>query len=327
MTNHYVRSPADDRDWVFENLCSSPTEISSVWAEPTLNYSCYGEPIRDQGNRGTCAAFAGAAIREMYDNIKNGRQPGVSAKYRDEVSADGSNWLSPEFIYYHRDVRPVGGMYGRNVFKVLQKIGTVPEELFPYKISRDIEPSAELRGLAMQYRIRNYARVETVDGLKQALVKLGPCYMSLPLYCRKELYWWRKTLADIPNTLADITVETLLESPRSSETRSSTGHAVVVVGYNSDGFILRNSWGPEWNGDGHVVLPYSDWPLVWECWVPIVDVQSPIIRRNKMGFETGPAHEAKPVHETISPASPRPGRIRRWLLSCVGAIQRCLAAE
>lgn len=35
------------------------------------------------------------------------------------------------------------------------------------------------------------------------------------------------------------------------------GHAIVCVGYNKDGWIMRNSWGPRWGDRGHFYLPYS----------------------------------------------------------------------
>lgn len=35
------------------------------------------------------------------------------------------------------------------------------------------------------------------------------------------------------------------------------GHAVLFVGYNKDGFILRNSWGEEFGDKGYTTFPYN----------------------------------------------------------------------
>ena len=35
-------------------------------------------------------------------------------------------------------------------------------------------------------------------------------------------------------------------------------HSMTVVGYNNEGFILRNSWGNGWGDDGHTIFPYKD---------------------------------------------------------------------
>ena len=44
------------------------------------------------------------------------------------------------------------------------------------------------------------------------------------------------------------------------------GHAVACVGWNEKGFIIRNSWGPDWNGDGYVIYDFKDWGMHWELW-------------------------------------------------------------
>jgi len=36
-------------------------------------------------------------------------------------------------------------------------------------------------------------------------------------------------------------------------------HAFALVGYNSDGFIIQNSWGSHWGYQGFAVLSYADW--------------------------------------------------------------------
>jgi hypothetical protein len=187
------------------------------------------QPSRDQGRRGTCAAFTGSAIKEIHE--------------RDE----GFNeWMSPEFIYYHRENKPATGMYGRNVFQILQKIGSVPESKYPYRNDENAPaPDKELYETATKYRIANYAKVTTVNGLKRALLELGPCYLQLPLYSSRPHFW------------------------RANGEKSAGGHALTVIGFNKTGFILKNSWGPTWNGDGCIIFPYNEWDLLWECWVPV----------------------------------------------------------
>ncbi|MGE3849902.1 MAG: N-acetylmuramidase domain-containing protein [Gammaproteobacteria bacterium] len=46
------------------------------------------------------------------------------------------------------------------------------------------------------------------------------------------------------------------------------GHAFAIVGYTRDGFIVHNSWGPQWGRGGFAVLQYSDWLRnAMDCWV------------------------------------------------------------
>ena len=47
------------------------------------------------------------------------------------------------------------------------------------------------------------------------------------------------------------------------------GHAMTVVGYNEEGFIIRNTWGINWGDKGYCIYPYSDWGSHWEIWTTI----------------------------------------------------------
>ena len=49
------------------------------------------------------------------------------------------------------------------------------------------------------------------------------------------------------------------------------GHAMVVVGYDEEGFIIRNSFGEKWGKKGYCWYPYADWGAHWEIWTTIDD--------------------------------------------------------
>ena len=42
-----------------------------------------------------------------------------------------------------------------------------------------------------------------------------------------------------------------------------------MVGYNKEGFIIRNSWGTEWGDNGYTLYKYSDWGHHWELWTTV----------------------------------------------------------
>ncbi|MFA5845154.1 MAG: C1 family peptidase [Coriobacteriia bacterium] len=50
--------------------------------------------------------------------------------------------------------------------------------------------------------------------------------------------------------------------------RADAGHAVALVGYTREGFIIQNSWGPKWGDKGFALLPYEDFLLhATDVWV------------------------------------------------------------
>lgn len=226
-----MKSPHDSSDWIFERLARAPPNLFLSEFPDEFDLQQYAQPPRNQGRRDTCAGFVAATIKEIQEN----RDCGFN------------EWMSPEFIYYHRENKPSDGMYPRDVFKILQKIGSVPEVVFPYSSDGNIPPpSDKIYKLAENFKIANYARVTTINGVKRALLELGPCLLLLPLYKSRPEFW--KPTDD--------------EKPRG-------GHAVTIIGYNATGFKLMNSWGDDWNGNGYIIYPYSDWNLHWECWVSV----------------------------------------------------------
>jgi len=43
------------------------------------------------------------------------------------------------------------------------------------------------------------------------------------------------------------------------KTSATGGHAFAIVGYTGDGFIIQNSWGPDWGYAGFALLLYEEW--------------------------------------------------------------------
>ncbi len=94
-------------------------------------------------------------------------------------------------------------------------------------------------------KIERYSMVKSEIALKQALLLNGPCIggMYVRDFDRTE-FWLGK--------------------------ENNGGHAIAIVGYNKDGFIIRNSWGKSYGKNGYSVLKYKDFACLLECWT-IVD--------------------------------------------------------
>ena len=231
-----IPSPPDNRDHVFEHRTRSLTRSSrsniklpkKLDLRKLLNFS------RNQGKRGTCAAFSACAIKEYHERL--------------DVNYQG--YLSPNSVYYYRSNKPNSGMFLRDVMKILYQQGIAHESDFPYdQIEEPNQIPLEAVNRMKDYRIKEYARVSTINGLKEALYTNGPCIIAFPVYDGKPEFW----------------------RALSSDSVVSGGHAVAVVGYDDKGFILRNSWGKTWNMDGCVHYPYDEWGSEWECWTSVDD--------------------------------------------------------
>jgi len=92
--------------------------------------------------------------------------------------------------------------------------------------------------------INDYAVIGSMQILKQAIVCNGPVLIALPVYDSSRNDFWNG--AELEG-----------------------GHCVAVVGYDNDGFIIRNSWGRSYGKNGYWTLPYSDFTKVREIWTII----------------------------------------------------------
>jgi hypothetical protein len=189
--------------------------------------------VRDQGIQGTCSAQTAAAMKEWQENI--------DIQFREH--------MSPQFIYNLRQMVGEEGMTPRDTMKILYKIGIVPEKDYPYgklEVSSGIDLALILK--ASRYRIAGYAKIGTLDSLKKAIFANGPCYIAFPVYDVNSKEFWK---------------------PSYKGQTSLGGHAVTVVGWTKDSFIIRNSWSANWGDNGYTYYKFSDWGMHWEAWTTI----------------------------------------------------------
>lgn len=91
--------------------------------------------------------------------------------------------------------------------------------------------------------ISQYGRVMSELMLKYALIMNGPCFGALPVYSDRDCFW-RKGYGD----------------------NLQGYHAIALVGYNKEGFVIRNSWGKSFGDDGYVTIPYNEFNELIEIW-------------------------------------------------------------
>ena len=224
-----VQSPPDSRDFVFSQEGETPTTFDM---RPSLL------PVRNQGAQGSCFAMSTACMKEYQERKDYGLK----------------EYLSPQFFYDQRfnlyDARGDNdeGMYGRDVMTLLSKVGICTEQEYPYGTPQDrTDVTTDIYESASKHRVAGYAAVRTLNALKKSLVDNGPCLIGFPVYHYGE-YMWKPEYEGQP---------------------MSGGHAMTVVGYTEDSFIIRNSWGDRWGDGGYCYYPFEDWGAHWELWTTI----------------------------------------------------------
>jgi len=227
-----VPSPKDDRDFQFEYLAGLTETTIEVVVPETLDLRDPRIPVRDQGPDGACVGFSCACMKTWQET-----------KDTSDIIEDQ---MSPAFVYNMRDNRSISGMIPRNALEILRLYGIVYEKDFPYVPGNIVIPAGSLLAKASRFKIDGYAMVRTLIGLKQALASSGVCILILPVYNFTKQFW----IASAGETLKGY-------------------HCVSIVGYNTEGFILQNSWGTKWGNDGYTIYPYLQWGSHVECWSSI----------------------------------------------------------
>jgi C1A family cysteine protease len=233
-----IPSSIDIRDWSADSIFSSKITIPSKFDFREILL-----PVRNQGTINASGACVGATIKEWQEFYNIGFY----------------GYMSPTFLYNNRTNQDGTYMSGREIMKILKNHGSCREMLYSKDNIQDIQDiSPEVYKEANNFRIKAYARVYTVNTLKTALLKNGPCFISFPVFNESKNLWKAKT-----------------------GERQKGGTAMTVVGYNEKGFILRNSWGVKWGKNGYCTYPYEDWGSHFEIWTTIDDTSSNIDEKPK----------------------------------------------
>jgi C1A family cysteine protease len=144
------------------------------------------------------------------------------------------------------------GMYLEDAIKVIDNLGMLPEQDYPFSTVDDSNPAfpnvltqlpsnAQVEQ-AKKFRIsQGWERVPSVHAMKKSLSEGKPVVFAFMIY---------SSIANAQNGV--------IPMPTAKDEMIG-GHAILAVGYDNvrRHFIIRNSWGAEWGDKGYGYLPYD----------------------------------------------------------------------
>ena len=245
----------DIRDWFYQ---------PSLNPLPDQLINCDNVPaILNQGEEGACTGFALAA-NINYHLAVNGRcnvaditRIGASPRMLYEMARRYDEW--PGERYEGSSAR--GTMKGWTAHGVVTR-NSWKDNLFGVKHFDD-EKARE----ALNIPAGAYYRVvhRNVRDMHSALNEAGILYATIMIHDGwddpKNFYKIYDYTDDGENKRIKLPII-------QRKGRAADGHAIAIVGYTKEGFIVQNSWGKGWGHKGFAVLPYEDWMLhASDCWV------------------------------------------------------------
>lgn len=186
--------------------------------------------VKNQSSVSSCVAHAMSEIIEYFN------------KSQEKSYVE----FSTGFIYGNRSntLHKGEGMYVDKALDNAKKIGDVPNVLFPYNvevpkaISMYEEKATELKPKAYPNRITEYFKLQTDEQMKVNLIENGPILFSIPWYADYEVDGKTKIMNHVSNDIRGY-------------------HAMVIYGWNKDGWKFQNSWGTGFGNKGRAILPYG----------------------------------------------------------------------
>jgi hypothetical protein len=226
-----IPSRETENDWGFDNAMSAGI-LAAVRIPPAKDLREKWWAINDQGSTGSCVGWATADSVLRWHFVKAGR-------------LTVSQLLSPRFIWMAAKetgeftIRPTtfiesDGTSLKAALDVARSYGCVDDTVLPFGSGRLYPDKAEtFYAIAAQRKIASYINLSRdLANWRHWIATKGPILTRLE--CDRA---WMNAL--------DIGGKLDVYDP----TSANGGHAVALVGYDPNLFIVRNSWGTDAWGD------------------------------------------------------------------------------
>jgi C1A family cysteine protease len=222
LISNTKKSKKDERDFV-----ATVTPVESI---PSTFMLQGIPPIKNQGSIGSCRSHS--IIREYEIQL--------NTKHLSIGKFDGS-----ELFHYYMTRKYINntlpkdlGMTMRDGCASALKFGICAEALHPYVTANfNKEPDFWAKGMAELFKVKRYERLSTPDQVKLSLLEGVP--VGIGVWCDQDLFNYKSGVWN----------------PQVKGNKG--GHAVTVVGWTPEGFIIDNSWGISWGKRGQFIMSYE----------------------------------------------------------------------
>lgn len=240
-----VPSASDVRDWLYEDAVSAnfTTRVRAIPKSVDLREKWW--TVNDQGDTGSCVGWATADSLMRWHFVQNKllkmsdllsvRFIWMSAKETDEFNTAPSTFLEE------------AGTSLKAALDIARVYGCVTDKDLPFGQATLFKGTARsFYARASRYKILNYFNLAPGNGNKLQQWKQWIAAGNGPILTR----------LDVDDVFANATA-TKGKLEKFDTRTADGGHAVSIVGYTPEHFIVRNSWGTEWGDKGFAYASYD----------------------------------------------------------------------
>ena len=236
------------------SLRTSEEEVPIVGAPSSFDWRNYGgqnwmTPVKNQGSCGSCWAFSTVGVVEAAYNIGAG-DPSLDLNLSEEYLVSDclpyqsccGGWMETALVFVRDEGIPDEACLPY-VDQSSCTCGTTCNTDCTYRTGGSCsDATCSQRCSDWQDRVRTIEAVGSVSAgqIKQSVVDRGPLTAAMGYGASYGGYWD----GDIYRCTSD----------------TGVNHGVVIAGYNDAGgyWIIKNSWGSTWNGDGYFKIGYGE---------------------------------------------------------------------
>ncbi len=231
-----------EKDWKMESAVQAGLLAARAPLPSSKDLRAAWWKIGDQKNTGSCVGWASADSVIRWHFVKAGWLPGnqlLSPRYIWMAAKETDQYVSQPTTFIESD-----GTSLKAALDIARKYGVVKDSVLSFEPINLYAGSAQtFYALAAQLKIASYFNLGTNPAnWRTWLANSGPILTRLDV----DATWDNAT-----NTKGNIDVY------QPNTTRG--GHAVALVGYTPQRFIVRNSWGTGWGdkGFGYASIAYA----------------------------------------------------------------------
>ena len=212
-----------------------PPAFANVQEKDAVDLRKYCTPVGDQAQTGRCSAFAWTHATEMSRNILNLDSPRLSPTYTmlefQKMQGDARDYV---YAYKGGD----GTVGGPDPGQVLVENGTCRQELWPDDRPTPATREEQLAADADRHRLEGVPWPIAIDDVRKVLSAGCPVHLAM----------------NTGRSFSDVGRDgqfNAAEAPSGIHGR----HAMLIVGYVGNFFVVKNSWGTDWGDQGYCYIP------------------------------------------------------------------------
>ncbi|HWZ30332.1 MAG TPA: C1 family peptidase [Bryobacteraceae bacterium] len=212
-----------------------PPAFDAIQPADAVDLRKYCTPVGDQGQTSRCSAFAWTHATELVTNMKAGSAPRLAPNFT-MLEFQRQQGDAQDYAYAHSGGD--GTVSGTDPGQVLVEHGTCRQELWPDDSEVPTTSERVLISDAEKHHLEGTPHPIAIDDIRKVLSAGCPVHVAI----------------NTGSTFSEVGRDGVFSASEGPSGRHGR-HAMLIVGYTGNFYIVKNSWGENWGDKGYCYIP------------------------------------------------------------------------